>query len=253
MVVTNLNLNRRRAPGRGCQASKLFQKNKAMRICELKLDKPAWFYDPPTNRQIKVLKFFGVEIAPCHNKGMASGISARLFRDEENKELWEKYVYHTGDESQDSPDLAAFDREELRTVVIPDDWNPKRASGISNGRQARLREMIADMMREGSPFDDPIPVISFDGTSFAFTGKFSSGTRPECQEAVQSFGGIGQSNVNRATDYLIIGSEGSGNWAEGSHGRKIEKAMMLRMDTGKPVIVSEADWLNAIQNQKSKS
>jgi NAD-dependent DNA ligase len=224
-----------------------------MRIYVLKLDKPAWFYEPPTNRQIKVLKFFGVEIDPGLNKGMASGISARLFRDAENKELWEKYIYHTGDESQDSPELTAFDREELRAVIIPDDWKPKQASGISSGRQARLREIIADMMREGSPFDDPIPVISFNGMSFAFTGKFSSGTRPECQEAVQSFGAIGQDSVNRATDYLIIGSEGSGDWAEGSHGRKIERAMMLRMETGKPAIVSEADWLTAVQERKSKS
>jgi hypothetical protein len=72
-----------------------------MRIYELKLDKPAWFYDSPTNRQIKVLKFFGVEVTPGLNKGIASGFSARLFRDEENKELWEKYVYYTGDESKD--------------------------------------------------------------------------------------------------------------------------------------------------------
>jgi NAD-dependent DNA ligase len=224
-----------------------------MRIYKLKLDKPAWFYDLPTNRQIKVLKFFGVDLPPGLNKGMASGISARLFRDEENKELWEKYVYHTGDESQDSPDLVPFDIDELRAVVVPDDWKPTRAPGIPSDRKARLREMIADMMREGSPFDDPVPDIGFDGTSFAFTGKFSSGTRAECQQAVQDSGAIGQKSVNRSTEYLIIGSEGSDNWAEGSHGRKIEKAMMLRMDTGKPAIVSEADWLAAIQQHKSGS
>jgi ribosomal protein S11 len=112
--------------------------------------------------------------------------------------------------------------------------------------------MIAEMMREGSPFDEPVPAIGFDGTSFAFTGKFSSGTRSECQEAVENCGAIGQKSVNRSTDFLIIGSEGSDNWAEGSHGRKIEKAMMFRMDTGKPVIVSESDWLTAIQTEKSE-
>jgi NAD-dependent DNA ligase len=224
-----------------------------MRIYELKLDKPTWFYDPPTNRQIKVLKFFGVDVPRGLNKGVASGLSARIFRDQQNTELWEKYVYHTGDESQDSPDLATFDPDELRAVVIPDDWSPKRASGIPSGRQERLREMIIDMMREGSPFDDPTPDICFDKTYFAFTGKFSSGTRPECQQAVASFGATGQDSVNRDTDYLIIGSEGSGNWAEGSHGRKIEKAIMLRMDTGKPALVSEADWLTAVQTCKSKS
>ncbi len=223
-----------------------------MRIYELKLDKPKWFYDPPTNRQVKVLKFFGVELPPDLNKGKASGIAARLFRNGENKALWEKYVYHTGDDSQDTLDPVSFDLEELRAVVIPDDWKPKRAAGLPSDRQERLREMITEMMREGSPFDDPVPAISFDSTSFAFTGKFSSGKRSDCQEAVKTFGGIGQVRVNRSTDYLIIGSEGSDHWAEGSHGRKIEKAMMLRMETGSPAIVSESDWLTAIQIKKSK-
>ena len=224
-----------------------------MRIYELKLNKPAWFYDPPTNRQLKVLKFFGVDIPVELNKGTASGISTRLFSVEENKELWEKYVYHTGDESQDSPDVISCDLEELRAVIIPDDWRPTRAPGISSDRKARLREMIAEMMKEGSPFDDPVPDIGFGGTSFVFTGKFSSGTRSECQEAVQNFGAIGQKGVNGSTDYLIIGNEGSDNWAAGSHGRKIESAMILRMKTGKPAIISESDWLVAIQTEKAKS
>ena len=223
-----------------------------MRIYELKLDKPKWFYDPPTNRQIKVLKFFGVELEPDLNKGKASGIAACLFRSEENKELWEKYVYHTGDDSQDTLDLVSFDLEELRAVVIPVEWKPKISGGIPSDRQERLREMIAEMMREGSPFDDPVPAIGFASKSFAFTGKFSSGSRSDCQEAVKTFGAIGQSRVNRSTDYLIIGSEGSDHWAEGSHGRKIETAIMLRLETGNPAIISESDWLIAIQIEKSK-
>jgi len=220
-----------------------------MRIYQLKLNKPAFFYDPPTNRQIKVLKVFGVKVFAGINKGIASGICGRIFSDKKNKELWEKYIYHTGDESQDSPNIVAFDLEKLRAVVVPDDWKP--ATGIPSGRQARQLEMIADMMREGTPFDDPVPALGFNGASFAFTGKFSSGTRSECQEAVQSFGAIAQKGVSRNTDYLIIGGEGSENWAEGSHGRKIEKAMMLRMDNRKPAIVSEADWLEAMQRRKT--
>lgn len=231
-----------------------------MRIYKLKLSKhkgeiakPAWFYDVATNRQIKLLKFFGVDLPAELNKGIASGITARLFRNDDNKELWEKYVYHTGDESQDSPDLAPYKIDELRSIVIPNDWKPKRSPGIPSDRQERLREMISDIMREGSPFDDPVPDIDFDGTSFVFTGKFTSGTRSECQEAVQFCSGKGQNRVNRSTDFLIIGCEGSDSWSKGSHGRKIEKAMMLRMETGKPAIVSEADWIEAIQQHKLKS
>ncbi len=221
----------------------------AARIYKLKfdekLDKPEWFYDPPTNRQIKVLKFFHVNVPP--NKGVASGLVTRLFLDEGNKKLWEKYVYHTGDESQDNTELMPFDLEELRAVVIPDDWRPKRTSREPSKQQERLRELIAEILREGSPFDDPVPDISFAGTSFVFTGKFVAGTRAECQEAITALGAVAQNDVNHSTDYLTIGNEGSESWAQGSHGRKIEKAMILKMETGKPSILAEDDWLAAVQ------
>ena len=237
---------------RGSESSSV--KKTAEQIYKLKfdekLDKPEWFYDPPTNRQIKVVKFFHVNVPP--NKGVASGIITRLFLDEENKKLWEKYVYHTGDESQDNTELLPFDLEELRAVVVPDGWRPKRTSGFPSKRQERLRELIAEILREGSPFDDPVPDISFTGASFAFTGKFASGTRTECQEAVTALGAIAQNDVNRSTDYLTIGNEGSKDWAQGSHGRKIEKAMILRMETGKPVILAENDWLVAVQREIDK-
>ena len=103
-----------------------------------------------------------------------------------------------------------------------------------------------------APFDDPVPDIRFAGTSFAFTGKFASGTRTECQEAVTALGAVAQNDVNRSTDYLIIGNEGSENWTQGSHGRKIEKAMILRMETGKPAILAEDDWLAAVQREIAK-
>ena len=215
-----------------------------------RLDKPKWFYDPPTNRQIKVLKFFHAYEPP--NKGVASGVITRLFLDEKNKKLWEKYVYHTGDEFQNNAELMPFDLEELRAVVVPDDWMPKRTSHVPSKRQERLRELIAEILREGSPFDDPVPNISFVGASFAFTGKFTSGTRAECQEAVTVLGAVAQNDVNRSTDYLTIGNEGSEDWAQGSHGRKIEKAMILRMETRKPAILAEDDWLAAMQREINK-
>lgn len=226
----------------------------AGRISQLKvdkkLDKPEWFYDPPTNRQIKVLKFFHADLPP--NKGGASGVIIRLFREEENKELWEKYVYHAGDESQDDADLMPFDREALRAVVIPDDWRPKQAQGLPSNRRERLRDLIVEILREGSPFDDPVPEIRFAGASFAFTGTFASGTRAECQEAVTELGAVAQNEVTHGTDYLTIGNESSENWYQGSYGRKIEKALILRMETDKPVILAEDDWLAAVQRERDK-
>lgn len=108
------------------------------------------------------------------------------------------------------------------------------------------------MLEEGSPFDDPAPEVRFAGASFVFTGKFASGTRIECQEAVEALGGVAQNGVTSNTDYLTIGNEGSENWRQGSYGRKIEKAMIFRMETGKPVILAESDWLAAVQREHEK-
>ena len=221
-----------------------------------KLDKPKWFYDPPTNQQIKVLKFFHEPVLP-NSKGQASGLIFRLYRDKRNEphwDLWKKYLYHTKDDFQ-SADLKPFKREELRKVVVPDDWKPEQSTryrAVPSKRQDRFQKQVIEMLKEGSPFDDPVPEIRFAGASFVFTGKFASGTRTECQEAVEALGAVAQNSVNRNTDYLTIGNEGSENWRQGSYGRKIEKAMTFRMESGKPVILAESDWLAAIQREHEK-
>ena len=164
--------------------------------------------------------------------------------------MWEKYVYLTGDEGRETSELSPFDWDELRAVIIPESWRPARSEGISSDRKERLLCLIAEALRDGTPFDDPVPEIQIGRRHFAFTGTFSSGTRPECLAAVDNLSGIGQNSVTRSTDYLVIGNEASDRWAEGSHGRKIEKAMILRMETGKPAIISEADWTAALQKTK---
>jgi NAD-dependent DNA ligase len=220
-----------------------------MRFYTIKLDRPSWVNDPATHRQLKLLSFFRQPVRPSLTKGTASGMIARLFKDEENKILWEKYVYLTGDEGRETSELSPFDWNELRALIIPESWRPARSEGISSGRKERLRGLIAEALRDGTPFDDPVPEIQIGRRYFAFTGIFSSGTRPECLAAVDNLSGIGQNGVTGSTDYLVIGNEASDRWAEGSHGRKIEKAMILRMETGKPAIISEADWTAALQKQ----
>lgn len=213
-----------------------------MRIYTLKLDKPEWHFDPPTNRQIKVLKFFGVNISEGLNKGVASGIVGRLFRDEENRTLWEKYLFLTGDESQESPELAPFEAEELRSVVIPDDWSPKRVSASGKRNSERRRAIVAELLKDNSPFDDPLPEITFKGKSFVFTEPFESGSRKDCFSAVEKLGAVGHQSVKASTDYLVIGSK-----AKRELTRKIVDAMIRRLDSPNPQILSESDWLDAVQ------
>ncbi len=153
----------------------------------------SWYFDEATNRQMKVLQFFN----PCYtkrvSKGDASRLITRIFQIPDNRELWMKYVFVTGDESQDSPDLQPFDLHHLRAVAVPDDWKPrgskiKKKSGFE---KERLLEMATGILKDGVPFDDPVPTIDYPSKGFCFTGKFKFGSRAECRDAVTRMGGCG--------------------------------------------------------------
>ncbi|NQU10006.1 hypothetical protein HQ590_04390 [bacterium] len=213
-----------------------------MRTYELKDCLPSWHFEPAANRQLKVLRFFGVAVDGPVTKGRASGTIGGLFKDPQNRHLWNAYVYTTGDTDDASSELQPHDRSSLAQISIPDDWHPKPTSGTRTANRKALLDSLSDLLREGSPFDEPLPVFSVDGTCFCFTGKFTFGSRNECQQAVTSAGGSCSDNVTSKTDVLVIGSDASSSWAHGSYGHKIEAAMVRRMQSGRPVIIPEAYW-----------
>ena len=91
--------------------------------------------------------------------------------------------------------------------------------------------------------DDPPPEIVFEDRKFCLTGKFSYGKRGRCEDEVRARGGVCQSSPSKTTDYLVIGSYAEGTWIQSAYGRKVEKAVGLRVN-GLPIgIISEAHWL----------
>lgn len=213
-----------------------------MRAYVLKDYLPTWHFDPATNRQLKVLRFFGVPIDPAPSKGRAGGIIGRLFSDPGNKHLWTAYIYITSDEDDSTAELRPHDRAALAHVVIPEDWRPRPRSTVSNEKRKALEIMVSDLLKEGSPFDDPLPEISITGKCFAFTGRFEFGSRSDCQNAVISRGGSVSDGVTSKTHVLVIGSDANPAWAHGNYGNKIEAALVRRMQIGKPAIIPEALW-----------
>ena len=189
-----------------------------------------------------MLRFFGNAIEPPPTKGAASGLIGRLFSDAANRHLWAAYVYTTGDEDDASTQLCAHDRAALANVVIPDDWRPKRGPAITGAQRKALEELVSGLLKEGSPYDDPLPVISIEGTAFCFTGTFDFGSRNECRLAVTCRGGSCTDGVTSKTDVLVIGNDANPAWVHGNYGNKIEAAMICSMQRGKPAIVPEAYW-----------
>ena len=234
-----------------------------MRIYELKPYLPSWhppwYSDPATNRQLKVLRFFGAPIDPPPTKGRASGAIWRLCSDPANKHLWLAYLYSTGDEDDSTSELLPHDRAALAHVVIPDDWQPKRTPSKRKPRPPKtdntpqkpnreaLEAVVSELLQERSPFNDPLPNISVTGKCFCFTGQFEFGEKSKCKQAVEALGGSCTDNVTLETDVLVIGAKGSPTWAHGNYGGKIEAAMLNQMRKGRPDIIPEAFWKELLQ------
>jgi len=208
---------------------------------------PAWHFDPATSRQLKVLHFFEVPVDPPPTKGKASSIIGRLFSTPENRHLWNAYVYTTGDAGNSNSTLIPHDRAALARVAIPADWRPETSSPKTVKNRQGFESLIGDMLKDGSPFDEPLPDIAIEGKCFCFTGTFTYGSQKDCQQAVSSRGGTCTDNVTSKTDVLVIGSDANSYWAHGSYGNKIEAAMIRRMQFGKPSIIPEAYWTKLLE------
>ena len=73
-------------------------------------------------------------------------------------------------------------------------------------------------------------------------GSLRSGPRKECERQVHSLGGRCEESVTQQTNYLIVGTFGSRDWAHTSFGRKIEKAVAYRRSGMGLAIISEDHW-----------
>ncbi len=94
------------------------------------------------------------------------------------------------------------------------------------------------------PISAPAPKILFENNSFLFTGTCAFGTRKQCQEIIESLGGVNAGGVTKSLNYLILGTYVTDSWAHEAFGRKIEKAIEYRR-AGIPLyIVSEEHWLS---------
>lgn len=93
------------------------------------------------------------------------------------------------------------------------------------------------------PIDDPLPPIDFRNMSFLFTGTCAFGTRRQCQEVIESLGGVNAKSVNKSLNYLVLGTYVTDSWAHETFGRKIEKAMEYRENGVPLVIVTEQHWI----------
>lgn len=94
------------------------------------------------------------------------------------------------------------------------------------------------------------PEIVFAGSSFCFTGASTRLTRAGFHELVRELGGTAQDSVTKKLDFLVIGADGNPCWCFAAFGRKAERAVELRKQGAKLMIVHENDFHDAVQDAR---
>lgn len=89
---------------------------------------------------------------------------------------------------------------------------------------------------------DHITEFDHQGKNICFTGVFLSGSRKDCELVAKKLGAMTSKTVTLSVDVLVLGSVANDDWRYSSHGRKIEKAMMLKSKGQEILLISESTW-----------
>lgn len=93
------------------------------------------------------------------------------------------------------------------------------------------------------------PEIEFAGSKFCFTGASTRYTRATLAATVERFGGEVTRALSSDVRYLIIGADGNPCWAYACYGRKVERAVELRKQGARVLIVHENDFHDAVADE----
>lgn len=124
-----------------------------------------------------------------------------------------------------------------------------------------LRDIVStDFTNTGSaspdcpavPYDDD-PTIFFRDMTFCFTGRFALGSRATCERMILALDGTVIDNITQRLDYLIVGSMIEPQWAHTTFGRKIQKAVAYKNEGHDITIVSEQQWVAALEDIAAKA
>lgn len=96
-------------------------------------------------------------------------------------------------------------------------------------------------------WEDKLDALAIEGSTFCLTADFVSGTRNDMDSRLRALGAKTSSNVTRHVDYLVIGTLARRDWLYSSHGRKIEKVILLQREGVKIMIVTERTLLKLLR------
>ena len=129
---------------------------------------------------------------------------------------------------------------------------------VTEDEREHLKQTLSDLIggtlqETGAPSGastslpvDEIESIEVKDNIFCFTGNFLYGTRNACELAVTERNGKAIPRIRKDLNYLVIGTMASRDWANTSHGRKIEKAIEFKKDNCPIYIIEEKQWVESL-------
>lgn len=94
---------------------------------------------------------------------------------------------------------------------------------------------------------DTVIGITHTGKGFCFTGTFKTGRRADIEAKAKTLGAnIIKKTPTLATQYVVVGSLSSRDWAYSSHGTKIQHAKQMQAKGYDIAIISEDQWLASL-------
>lgn len=96
---------------------------------------------------------------------------------------------------------------------------------ITAEEQESLKTVFAEIVDPVSCNGSCEEISTLCGKHVCLTGDFDYGTKEQVEKLIVAAGGLVDKNVKRATNYLVVGAQGSDAWKTNSYGGKIQKAM----------------------------
>ena len=93
-------------------------------------------------------------------------------------------------------------------------------------------------------WEDTVDDVQINGSVFCLSGEFVSGDRNTVDTNLRLRGAETSPNVNKDVNFLVVGTLASRDWLYTSHGRKIEKALLLKRKDVPISIITERTLLN---------
>ncbi len=90
------------------------------------------------------------------------------------------------------------------------------------------------------------PDIRFPDSVFCFTGASSRYPRSQFAALLPRLGARFSNSVTRDLNYLVVGADGNPCWSYACYGRKVEKAVELRKQGARLLLIHENDFHDAV-------